>query len=204
MTDVQNFWDKRYAQENYVFGTEPNAFLARQAKLLKPGWRAVVVADGEGRNGVWLAEQGLSVQSVDSSSVAQSKARALAEARGVSLELTLTDLDTWAWPTRAFDLVVAIFIQFAAPPLRTRLFEKMQLALKLGGLLLLEGYRPEQIAYGTGGPSTAENLYIEPMLREAFGALQIEELRAYDAVLHEGTGHDGMSALIDLVARNRG
>ena len=204
MTDVQNFWDKRYAQENYVFGTEPNAFLARQAKLLKPGWRAVVVADGEGRNGVWLAEQGLSVQSVDSSSVAQSKARALAEARGVSLELTLTDLDTWAWPTRAFDLVVAIFIQFAAPPLRTRLFEKMQLALKPGGLLLLEGYRPEQIAYGTGGPSTAENLYIEPMLREAFGALQIEELRAYDAVLHEGTGHDGMSALIDLVARNRG
>ena len=204
MTDVQNFWDKRYAQENYVFGTEPNAFLARQAKLLKPGWRAVVVADGEGRNGVWLAEQGLSVQSVDSSSVAQSKARALAEARGVSLELTLTDLDTWAWPTRAFDLVVAIFIQFAAPPLRTRLFEKMQLALKPGGLLLLEGYRPEQIAYGTGGPSTAENLYAEPMLREAFGALQIEELRAYDAVLHEGTGHDGMSALIDLVARNRG
>jgi hypothetical protein len=128
----------------------------------------------------------------------------LAEARGVSLELTLTDLDNWAWPTRAFDLVVAIFIQFAAPPLRARLFEKMQLALKPGGLLLLEGYRPEQIAYGTGGPSTAENLYAEPMLRAAFAALQINELRAYDAVLNEGTGHDGMSALIDLVARKRG
>ena len=204
MTDEQNFWDKRYAQNDYLFGVEPNAFLARQATLLKPGWRALAVADGEGRNGVWLAEQGLSVQSVDSSSVAQSKARALAEARGVSLELTLTDLDNWAWPTRAFDLVVAIFIQFAAPPLRAQLFEKMQLALKPGGLLLLEGYRPEQIAYGTGGPSTAENLYAEPMLREVFAALQINELRAYDAVLHEGTGHDGMSALIDLVARKRG
>ena len=204
MTDGQTFWDTRYAQKDYVFGIEPNAFLARQAGLLKPGTRALAVADGEGRNGVWLAERGLLVQSVDSSHVAQSKARALAEARGVTLDLTLADLDTWRWPEREFDLVIAIFIQFAAPPLRIRIFEKMQRALKPGGLLLLEGYRPEQIAYGTGGPSAAENLYTEPVLRDAFAALEIEELRAYDAAIQEGTGHDGVSALIDLVARSRG
>lgn len=196
-----SFWDERYQGEAYLFGEAPNAFLARQVHRLAPGQTALAVADGEGRNGVWLAQQGLAVLSVDGSSVAQAKAARLAEARGVSLELQQVDLADWDWPQGRFDLVAAIFIQFAGPELRTQIFENMKRALKPGGLILLEGYRPEQIAYGTGGPRTPENLYTEAMLQEAFSDFEILELAAYDAAIEEGAGHSGPSALIDLVAR---
>ena len=204
MTQSDNLWDRRYDQEAYVFGTEPNAFLVRQQHRLKAGQSVLAVADGEGRNGVWLAEQGLKVLSLDASSVAQAKARRLAEARGVGLETELVDLDHWVWPDEAYDLVVGIFIQFADPALRTRMFAGMVQALKPGGLLLLQGYRPEQLAYGTGGPKVAENLYDEAMLRLAFEGLEILELTVHDSRIKEGDGHDGMSALIDLVARKPG
>ena len=198
------FWDERYASEEYLFGTEPNAFLAREAHRLNPGSRVLAVADGEGRNGVFLAEQRLSVVSINSSAVAQDKARRLAASRGVSLDLQLVELDRYDWPPAQYDAVVGIFIQFAAPALRARLFEGMQRALKPGGWLLLEGYRPEQIDYGTGGPPHAENLYTEQMLRDAFAAMEIVSLAAYDAPVSEGSGHHGMSALIDLVAQKPG
>ncbi|MBP9231652.1 MAG: class I SAM-dependent methyltransferase [Phenylobacterium sp.] len=201
MSGADNLWDRRYAQSGYLFGVEPNAFLARQVGRLQPGWRALAVADGEGRNGVWLAQQGLSVVSVDSSAVAQAKARSLAQARGVEMDFEQVDLSAWAWPRAEFDLVVAIFIQFAPPALRMQLFADMAHALKPGGLLLLQGYRPEQIAYATGGPSVAENLYTEPLLRDAFAGLEILDLQSHDTAIHEGVGHDGLSALIDLVAR---
>lgn len=196
-----SYWDRRYDRAEFLFGEEPNAFLVRQSYRLKAGWAALAVADGEGRNGVWLAQQGLKVLSVDSSSIAQAKARRLAAARGVSLDFRLEDLEHWQWPERQFDLVVAIFIQFAAPALRAELFERMQTAIKPGGLLLLEGYRPEQAAYGTGGPSAIENLYTEDILRTGFSGLEIVELKAHDVAISEGAGHNGMSAVIDLVAR---
>jgi len=196
-----SFWDERYQGEAYLFGEAPNAFLARQVHRLAPGQTVLAVADGEGRNGVWLAQQGLAVLSVDGSSVAQAKAARLAEARGVSLGLQQVDLADWDWPQGRFDLVAAIFIQFAGPELRTQIFENMKRALKPGGLILLEGYRPEQIAYGTGGPRTPENLYTKAMLQEAFRDFEILELAAYDAASEEGAGHSGTSALIDLVAR---
>ncbi len=179
---------------------KPNAFLATQAGRLVRGASVLAVADGEGRNGVWLAEQGLEVLSIDASSVAQAKATKLAEQRGVSLQLECVDLDTWTFPTSQFDVVAAIFIQFAGPDLRARMFEGMKRALKPGGLLLLEGYRPRQLEYRTGGPSNVENLYTEEMLRGVFGDLQIVELRSYDIEIEEGAGHKGMSALVDLVA----
>lgn len=195
-------WNRRYAEvEGYLFGERPNAFLERQAPRLRPGMRALAVADGEGRNGVWLAGQGLEVLSLDVSSVAQERARRLAAARGVRLAIEAGDLATWTWPESAFDLVVAIFIQFAGPELRDAIFAGMRRALRPGGLLLLEGYRPEQVAYGTGGPRTLSHLYTEPLLRQAFAGLEILELAAYDAVIEEGSRHRGMSALIDLVAR---
>jgi len=194
-------WDERFAGEDYLFGEAPNAFLARQAARLKPGQRTLAVADGEGRNGVWLAEQGLSIHSVDSSAVAQEKARRLAARRHVSLDLERVDLLAWPFPEEAYDVVVAIFIQFTGPAERTRMFEAMKRALKPGGLLLLEGYRPEQLAFGTGGPSQVENLYTQELLRAAFADFEIEALDAYDAHLEEGARHKGMSALIDLVAR---
>jgi SAM-dependent methyltransferase len=163
--------------------------------------RALAVADGEGRNGVWLAEQGLDVVATDISAPAQAKARRLAAARGVTLDLRLVDLSDWPWPSATFDVVVAIFIQFADPVLRGQIFDGLKRALKPGGLLLLEGYRPEQIGYATGGPSAVENLYTVELLREAFADFEIVELAAYDAEIDEGAGHRGQSALIDLVAR---
>jgi SAM-dependent methyltransferase len=196
-------WDARYASDDYLFGEAPNAFLSAQAARLPTGGGALALADGEGRNGVWLAQQGLQVLSVDSSSVAQAKARRLAASRGVALALELADLDTWPIPENRFDVIAAIFIQFAGPALRVRLFAAIRHGLKPGGLLLLEGYRPEQLKYRTGGPPTVDNLYTEPMLREAFGDLEIVELVSRDAVIREGAAHNGMSALIDLVARKQ-
>lgn len=199
--DYATHWNERFAKVGFLFGEAPNAFLARQAARLTPGQRALAVADGEGRNGVWLAQQGLDVVSVDGSAVAQDKARRLAGQRGVRIQLELADIAGWAFGEAEYDVVAAIFIQFADPPLRTALFAGMQRTLKPGGLLLLEGYRPEQVGNGTGGPPTPETLYTEPMLREAFAGLEIVDLASYDAVIEEGSGHSGMSALIDLVAR---
>jgi len=193
-------WNTRFASEDYVFGTAPNAFLASQRRLLKSG-RALAIADGEGRNGVWLARQGLDVLSVDFSSVALAKALKLAAEAGVTLQTECTDLAAWNWGPPRFDVVAAIFIQFASPPLRDLIFQRMKDVLKPGGLLLLEGYRPEQLGYKTGGPSRLENLYTAPMLREAFGDMTIIHLAEYDEDISEGTGHKGMSALIDLVAQ---
>jgi cyclopropane fatty-acyl-phospholipid synthase-like methyltransferase len=194
-------WDKRYsAADGYLFGEQPNAFLAQQKALIKPGMKILAVADGEGRNGVWLAEQGAHVVSTDYAASALEKARTLAASRQVELDLQQVDLGNWDWPEAAYDMVVAIFIQFAAPDERTAIFEGMKRALKPGGILLLEGYRPEQIGYGTGGPKAAENMYDEAMLREAFSDFEIKTLSAYDAHIEEGKGHSGMSALIDLIA----
>ncbi len=197
-------WDRRFGQQDYVFGEEPNAFLARQKERLLRCRSALSVADGEGRNGVWMAGRGRRGTAVEGARTGQEKAMRLAARRGVTLDFVLADLAAWTWPEAAFDAVAGIFIQFADPALRTRMFAGMRRALKPGGLLLLEGFRPEQIAYATGGPRVPENLYTEPMLREAFAGMTIELLEAYDAPIEEGSGHAGMSALIDLVARAPG
>lgn len=194
-------WNQRFAAAEYVFGTAPNAFLAAHAALLKPGQRALCVADGEGRNSVWLAQQGLEVTAFDFSPVALDKARRLAAERGVRVRYELASVEDWRWPAGEFDVVVAIFIQFVVPAARRVLFERMSAALRPGGLLLVEGYTPAQLKYGTGGPKQVDQLYTEELLRQSFGALEIVELRAYEAELNEGTRHTGMSAVIDLVAR---
>lgn len=195
------FWDERYAQPGFLFGEEPNAFLKRQLPLLKPGMAVLSIADGEGRNGVWLAEQGLQVHAVDASPVALEKSRQLAARRGVSLQWEETDLLGWRWPQAAYDVVVAIFTQFVGAEGRARQFEGIRQALKPGGLLILQGYTPRQLEYGTGGPPHAENMYTEGLLRTAFGDWNILHLAEHDDAIEEGTGHHGMSALIDLVAR---
>ncbi len=194
-------WDERYAGEEYFFGIEPNAFLVSQLHRLKPGMSCLALADGEGRNGVWLAEQGLDVLSVDSSSVALDKARKLAQQRGMSVQFEQADLMQWDFGENKFDVVAAIFIQFAPPGLREQMFGRIKRCLKPGGLLLLQGYTPRQLEYGTGGPSQAENLYTETMLREAFADMDILHLCEHDDIIREGAGHSGMSALIDMVAR---
>jgi SAM-dependent methyltransferase len=200
---MKDFWNERFGGAEYFYGTEPNAFLASQKDLLQAGQSVLSVADGEGRNGVWLAEQGLDVLAIDFSEQALQKSRKLAESRGVSLQTELVDVHTWNWGENRFDLIVAIFIQFASSQERPALHRAIQKALKPGGLLLLQGYAPRQLEYRTGGPSNVDNLYTAEDLRRDFGTMEILQLREHDTEIHEGPGHSGLSALVDMVARKR-
>jgi cyclopropane fatty-acyl-phospholipid synthase-like methyltransferase len=196
----QERWETRYQPPDYLFGKEPNAFLKRQAHRLPAGGSALSVADGEGRNGVWLATQGLDVLTLDYSSTALGKARALAAERGVRIATEVADLNQWRWPQAKFDVIAAIFIHFAAPE-RDVFFANLKSALKPGGLLLMENYRPEQLEYRTGGPPTADRMYTHHLLQNAFGDFAELDISERDAVIDEGTAHVGMSALIDLIGK---
>lgn len=194
-------WDARFSADDYIFGTAPNAWLARHAELLKPGMRILAVADGEGRNSVWLAERGLTVDAFDISPVGVAKARKLAAEAGVQVNYSVSSVEEFGWKVGHYDAVVAIFIQFADPDTRAALFKRMKSALKPDGLLMLQGYTPKQLDYKTGGPPNADHLYTETLLKEAFSDLDIVELIAYEEVLREGTQHSGQSALVGMVAR---
>jgi SAM-dependent methyltransferase len=192
-------WNDRFSAPGFLFGTAPNAFLRSQAHRLRKGETALSIADGEGRNGVFLAELGLDVLSIDFSAVALAKARELAASRGVTLKTEQADIERWTWPAAQFDVAVSIFTQFSPPDVRPRVFAGIKQALKPGGLLLMQAYRPEQLAYGTGGPKEVERLYTRALLEEAFGEFASLDIREHDDVIQEGSGHAGMSALIDLV-----
>ena len=201
--DAAATWNQRYGGEAYFFGREPNDYLRAKAALLRPGGRVLCVADGEGRNSVWLARQGFEVQAFDVADVAVAKARRLAADAGVAVDHHVAGFDDWKWQPTAYDAVVAIFIQFADPAMRARQFAQMQATLKRGGLLVLQGYTPRQLDLKTGGPGVLSHLYTAATLREAFEAMDIVELVEYEAVLDEGTRHRGLSALAGLVARKR-
>lgn len=198
--DPQNTWNQRFAQAGYLFGQAPNQYLLQQVAHLRPG-RALAVADGEGRNGVWLAEQGLAVDAFDFSPVALDKARALAQARGVQANWICSDWQGFDWQPGAWDNVVAIFIQFATPVEREQLFARMHEGLKPGGTLVIQGYGYDQLRYNTGGPGKREHLYDEALLLQAFAGYEVLDLRSYEAELAEGSGHRGRSALVGLTAR---
>jgi SAM-dependent methyltransferase len=200
-TDAAATWNKRFESANYIFGLEPNEYLRAHAARLTPGGRVLCVADGEGRNSVWLARQGLRVDAFDIAEVGVAKARKLAEEAGVEIAFSVADCDRWPWPSETYDAVMAIFVQFADPQMRQRLFANIVRSLKAGGLLILQGYTPTQLEYKTGGPPLLSHLYTAEQLRTAFATLTVIELREYEADLAEGTQHHGRSALIGLLAR---
>jgi len=203
--DAAARWNGRYAAEGFLFGTAPNDTLAAQAGLFAPGDRVLCVADGEGRNSTWLAGRGCAVTAFDLSEVGLAKAAALAAERGVEVDYRRASIDAWGWDDPGtgapFDAVVAVFVQFANPSQRAAMFEGFGRALRPGGLLMLVGYGPLQMDYRTGGPGILSHLYDEPMLREAFAGWRIERLHRAQRMLHEGGGHDGMSDVLELVAR---
>jgi SAM-dependent methyltransferase len=195
-------WQARYAVPEHIFGKEPNYFLAASKPLLPRSGRALAVADGEGRNGVWLAEQGLDVLSIDFSPAAQKKARALAAERNVSrIEFVETDVHRWSYPEAAFDVVVEIFIQFSTPAERLVKWANMRRALKPGGLLILQGYTPKQLDYGTGGPKQLAHLYSRALLEKEFGDFRDLKITEEEREIHEGAAHGGMSAMIGLTGK---
>jgi ubiquinone/menaquinone biosynthesis C-methylase UbiE len=194
-------WESRFDKPEYEFGKSPNEFLARCKPLLPKSGKALAVADGEGRNGVWLAEQGLDVTSTDFSPAAQKKARALAKERGVHVTFIEADMHKWPYPETAFDVVAEIFTQVSMPAERPLKWAGMRRALKSGGLLILEGYSPKQLEHGTGGPKNIEQLYTRAMLEEAFGDFRDLKIEEEEREMREGAAHAGMSAVIHLTGR---
>lgn len=194
-------WNELYDKPEYVFGTAPNDYLVSKRDYLKRGQKVLLVADGEGRNSVWCAQQGMDVDAFDLSVKAVGKAEKLADEKGVTVHYFVSGIDDWNWENGKYDAVIVIFAQFATPAMRARLFANCMRTLKPGGILILQGYTPKQLEFKTGGPPHVEHLYTEDMLRDYFGTMDILELESYEAFISEGARHTGMSALTGMVAR---
>ena len=201
-TDPLTRWNERFAAEGYLFGESPNAYLADMTSSLNKG-RALSVADGEGRNSVWLAQQGFEVDAFDFSPIAVDKAQKLASRHGVSVNYQCSSWEAFDWPAQRYDTVVGVFFQFADPASRPALFARMDEALKPGGILLIQGYGKEQLQFNTGGPGKLDHLYDEDLLLAAFRNYRVLDLRTYTAQVSEGQGHSGLSALVGFVAQKR-
>ena len=200
--DATQFWNERFDKAEFIFGKEPNEYLVESSlKYLKKNDKVLCIADGEGRNGVWLAKQGMQVVGFDASDVALAKAKQFAKDNQVQVDYTFSDTDSFIWHPNTYDAVVAIFIQFADPAMRERIFKETYQALKPGGIFILQGYTPKQLEYKTGGPSLIEHLYTEEMIRDLAKDFQILDLCCYEKELSEGARHTGMSALLGMIAK---
>ena len=200
--DATQFWNERFDTEEFIFGREPNEYLVvKSVEFLKKSDKVLCIADGEGRNGVWLAKQGMQVVAFDASDIALEKAKKFAQDSGVNVEYSFSDTDSFDWQANEYDAVIGIFIQFADPEMRERIFQQVYHSLKPGGIFILQGYTPKQLEYKTGGPSLIEHLYTEELIRDLAKKFKILELTSYEKALSEGPRHTGMSAILGLVAR---
>ena len=194
-------WDKRYDVEEYVYGEEPNTFLAKNQASLPMG-RILCLAEGEGRNAVFLARQGYEVTAVDSSSVGLAKGRRLAERQGVSVHWVHADLADYPMGRDRWEGIVSIFCHLP-PDLRGRVHRQVAEGLKPGGVLLLEGYTVDQLELGTGGPPVAELLLSQDIVREEIPGLEFTRLAELTRDVTEGTLHRGTGAVVQAIAIKR-
>ena len=199
-----NFWDQQFGQTEYKYGVQANAFVCEQAHVLAQGGQVLVPGDGEGRNGVWLAEQGHRVHSVDLSTVGLAKAQRLALERGVTLQTETVDLATWSPAPEQFDALVLTYVHLPQT-IRQATHVRLWAGLKPGGVWLLEAFTPQQLAYASGGPKAPEMLYTLDMLRSDLG---VNEKNATEVVawegevtLDEGPGHQGPAHVVRYVLR---
>ncbi len=193
-------WDERYAAHPAPYGDRPSAWLRGQAPRLAPGSRLLLPADGDGRNGVWLASLGHEVTSVDFSGEALQRARRRAEQAGVCLHTIQADLRDWTWPEAAFDAVISLYLH-VEPEDRPRLHRRMARALAPGGLLLLEGFHVDQLRYRTGGPPREDMLWSRDRIRRDFEGLRELELETCVLSLDQGAFHQGRAAVVRAVFR---
>ena len=198
-----NFWDQQFAGSEFRYGTAPNAYLTRQAHVLPPRARVLVPGDGEGRNSVWLAQQGHHVLAMDASAVGLDKARALAAERGVVIRTVLADLADWQPEEGVFDAVVLTFVHLP-PALRTSAHRRLARALRPGGRLLLEAFHPSQLGRPSGGPKQLDMLYTLADLQSDFAdMLDQEDGEELEVELDEGPGHQGLARVTRYLARRR-
>jgi SAM-dependent methyltransferase len=194
-------WDARYAEPGWAFGTEPNDFLREQAHHLPPG-RVLCLAEGEGRNAVWLAGQGYAVTAVDISSAGLEKAKRLARERDVRITSVCADLASFVIEPGAWQGIVSIFAHVPVE-VRQHVHAGVVTGLAPGGVLLLEAYRPQQVGRDTGGPSDDARMLDLERLRPELGALEWLLAREVDRDVLEGRCHTGSASVVQLVARRR-
>jgi SAM-dependent methyltransferase len=199
MTSPQKFWNRRFAEASPAYGEAPNAFVQEQAWRLPAGARVLLPGDGQGRNSVWLAQQGFAVTCVDWSETGLARALELAARHAVLIEPVYADLTTWLWPEREFDAVVAVHLHLP-PAARRQVHQAMLRALKPGGVLILEAFDVEQINYSSGGPNRLDMLYSAEMLEEDFVAAEMLLLERAQVVLDEGVYHHGVAEVVRMVA----
>ncbi|MBF6057585.1 SAM-dependent methyltransferase [Thiomicrorhabdus heinhorstiae] len=194
-------WDQRYAVDDYVYGTEANDFLKLAIQRLNPqaGQRVLCLAEGEGRNAVYLAELGLDVHAVDASKTGLQKARSLAEARGVEIGTEVIDLADYDLGEQRWDYIVSIFCHLPEA-LRVEVHAKVCRALKPGGHFILEAYRPEQIAFASGGPKDPSMMMDLSRLQCECQSLEFVSADEIEREVHEGELHTGMGAVVQLIA----
>jgi SAM-dependent methyltransferase len=191
-------WNERYAVDEYVYGSAPNDFLASVIERLPTG-RVLCLAEGEGRNAVYLAEQGFEVTAVDSSPVGLDKARKLAGQRGVHIETVVADLAHYEIVPESWDAIVAIFCHL--PPLLRRAVHAQAVAgLRPGGAFVLEAYTPAQLKHGTGGPPVLELMMTLDGLREELAGLRFEHAFEIERDIQEGRFHAGVGAVVQVLA----
>lgn len=195
-----NLWDERYASDEFYYGTEPNDFLAAQASRLPPRARVLCLAEGEGRNAVFLAGLGHQVTAVDGSAVGLRKAQRLAAQRGVALETVTADLADYALGDQQWDAVVSVWCHLPEP-LRRQVHAGVVRGLVPGGWLILEAYHPRQIGRGTGGPPTPALMMTLDALRLELAGLEWQHAAEIERDVREGPGHSGPSAVTQVVAR---
>ena len=193
-------WNTRFSKEGFLFGEQPNAFLLEQERYLQKG-SVLAIADGEGRNSVWLAQLGLAVDAFDFSPVAIAKAELLAQKKQVKVNFHCTAWEDFDFVPNQYDYVVGIFFQFVGPEKRTQLFQKMIRTLKVGGLMIIQGYGKNQLQLNTGGPGELDHLYDEELIQKLMPNFDWHVIQTYDAQINEGTGHSGLSSLVGVVAK---
>ncbi len=193
-------WDERYGTADYFYGTEPNDFLRGHCSEIRPGGDVLCLAEGEGRNAVFLAQQGFVPVAVDQSAVGLGKAAQLAAASGVRIETVVADLAEYRVEPERWDGIVSIWCHLPSA-LRAAVHRQVVAGLKIGGVFLLEAYTPAQLAYGTGGPKDTDLLPTLAGLREELVGLEFVHAAELERVIHEGPGHAGPSAVVQVVAR---
>lgn len=192
-------WDERYNTEDYVYGKTPNDFLVDNIEFVQPG-KVLCLAEGEGRNAVFLAKRGFEVIAVDSSAVGLRKTEALAVEAGVTIETVVSDLADYRIEPESLRTVVSIFCH-VPPETRKDLYQRIMTGLKPGGTIILEAYTPAQLHYGTGGPPKIELLVTLEMLQEDLAGAEFLIARELDREVIEGSLHTGMGAVVQIVAR---
>ncbi|MCC7324121.1 MAG: class I SAM-dependent methyltransferase [Gemmatimonadaceae bacterium] len=194
-------WDERFSAGELPYGTEPNAFLVEQAAAIPPG-PVLCLAEGYGRNALWLAAQGHTVTAVEQSSVGIARGRELAVQRGVSVTFVQADLADYEMGEGTWSGIISIFAHLP-PELRASVNARVTRALAPGGAYVLEAYSPAQLKYRTGGPKDVTLLITRDALVRELDGLEFEIAREIERDVAEEPLHKGMSAVVQLVARKR-